>query len=473
MLFEDKSLEVILKGIREERLQVEKQLDIINEELKDYYENRQLKDEYIAEYGFLDVQGNTDLPMVAINLTEKIINKISLTYKYQPDRWLLSENEETKNLYNEWFAFNEEFGIGFKYAERYKNLLSKVLHRVYFDAEVKRWFSFVETNYNAHFTEENPLKPFAYSYPYKQVLDSDGNVKEDWWIFWSNEQMFFYIPGSDRTKPHPEFEEWVNPFGVIPAIELRNKYPVDQYESVGAIDLIRANQNINIALNNLNVMIHFQAFDQLVISGAQASDVKRVKTGVQEAIVNSAVDTKYELLGYSPKINECIEAIRMEIQSIAYVYNLKIAWSIDASPASGFSLLVQNIDLAEAREDDIELAKLHEKKMYKVITAMREYYSRFKMLDKEEPKIPLDGQLSVDFEESLRLPVQQSEEIAMRDWDINNNIKTPLDFMDSDMTEDEKLEKYNKNKQINGNLSTVEQMRAGLENQGVVIEPNV
>jgi hypothetical protein len=475
MLFEDKSLEAILEGIRRERLEVERQLDTINEELKDYYENRQLQDKYIAQYGFQDDQDNTDLPMMAINLTEKIINKISLTYKYQPERYILDESEEQKNLYNEWFAFNEEFGLGFKYAERYKNLLSKVLHRVHFNATNKQWYSYVETNYEAHFVDDDPLHPYAYSYPYKQVLDRDGNVKEDWWIFWSDEHMFYYIPGTEKTKTDPDFEEWVNPFSIIPAIELRNKYPVDQYESVGAIDLIRANQNVNIALNNLNMMIHFQAFDQLVISGAQANEVKRVKTGTAEAIVNSSIDTRYELLGYDPKINECIEAIRMEIQSIAYVYNLKIGWSIDSSPVSGFSLLVQNIDLSEQREDDIELAKLHEKKMYKVISTMQDYYSKFKMLG-DEPKLPLDGKISVDFEESLHLPINQAEEIQRKEFELKHNVITEVDLIienNPDMTPEEAEEKYKRNKRISGNLSAVDQVRAGLENQGVVIESNV
>ena len=471
MLFEDRSMDAILAGIRKERELVETQLEDINEELKDYYEGRQFQEGYIADYGFKNNLGKTDLPMVATNLTKKIINKISLTYKYQPERYIIS-GEERKNDLNEWFAFNEQFGIGYKYAERYKNLLGKVLHRVHFDARRKEWRSYIETIYEPHFiADEDPLTPFAYSYPYKQVLSPTGDIKEDWWIFWSDEQMFYYIPESNRIKPHPDFPEYENPFKIIPMAELRKEYPVDQYECLGALDLIKANQNINIALNNLNLMIHFQAFDQLVITGAQAEDIKRIKTGTQEAIVSSTPDTSYSLLNYQPKINECIEAIRTEIQMIAYVYDLKIAWSIDASPASGFSLLVQNIDLAEKREDDVELAKLHEKKMYKIISTMQDYYRRFRMIDPKEPKLDVNAEIMVDFEESLRLPIQQGEELEMRNWEIEHNTKTPLDYMDSDLTPEERLEKFYENKKINGNLSAAEQIRNNLEQRGVGVEP--
>jgi hypothetical protein len=76
----------------------------------------------------------------------------------------------------------------------------------------------------------------------------------------------------------------------------------------------------------------------------------------------------------------------------------------------------------------------------------------------------------VDFEESLRLPVQQSEELTMRDWEIEHNIKTPLDYMDNNLDHEERLEIYNKNKEINGNLSVADQVRRNLEAEGVTIE---
>jgi len=75
MLFEDKSLEIIQKTIRDERAEMEYQKESINDVLLDFYGNNQLQEEYLADYGFKDDKGKTDLPMMAVNLTKKIIDK--------------------------------------------------------------------------------------------------------------------------------------------------------------------------------------------------------------------------------------------------------------------------------------------------------------------------------------------------------------------------------------------------------------
>ena len=469
MLFEDKSLEIIRETIRKERAEAEYEKETANEMLLDFYGNNQLLPEYLSDYGFKDDQGNTDLPMSNINLTNKIINKISLAYKYPPERYISdSEGEEV----SEWFAFNNRFSLGYKYAERYKNLLGKILHRIHFDPEVKKWFPFIETVYEAHFLEDNPLYPYAYSYPYRQIIKSDIEAEEVWWVFWSNDFMFYYVPGTDRIKYDDLFApSGDNPFKVMPMVEMRNDFPIDSYECTGAIDLVRANQNINIALNNLNTMIYFQAHDQVVIEGAQPSDVKRIRLGSADPLVSPG-DVNFKLLGFNPKITESIDAIRFNIEAIGYVYNLKIGWSLDGNAASGFSLIVQNIDLSEAREDDIELMRIHETDMYRVLLNMQDYYKRFGMLDPAEPMLP-KGDLVTDFTESLQLPVNQVEEIQRKQFELDNNVITVVDLIQQDnpdMTPEEAEEKYLKNKKLNGTLTSAEVIRQGLEAEGVIIE---
>ena len=470
MLFEDKSLDIIKDTIKKERAEVEFQKETINDMLIDFYGNNQLADVYLADYGFKDAQGNTQLPMVNINLTKKIINKISLSYKYPPERYI-SDSEGTE--VSEWFAFNNRFSLGYKYAERYKNLLSKILHRAHFNPARKRWYSYVETMYEAHFLDNDPLYPYAFSYPYKQVIKSNVDAKDMWWAFWSDDYFFYYIPGTDKILYDETFAPTGdNPFKVMPMVEMRTDFPVDQYENTGAIDLVRSNQAINIAINNLNLMVYFQAHDQIVITGANPEDVSKIKIGTQDPIIISSTDTDTSLLNFDPKIIDSIETIRFNVQAIAYTYNLSINWALEYNPASGFSLLVQNIDLAEAREDDIELMKIHETDMYRVLRNMQDYYKRFRMLDPEEPKLP-DGDLVTDFEESLHLPINQVEEIQRKEFQLKHNVITPVDLIQEDnpdMNEDEAIEKFQRNKKTNGTLTAAEQVREGLEDQGVIIE---
>ena len=476
MIFQDKSMEAIVAGIKQERADVEQQRENVNDKLKDFYHNRQLLDEYLAEYGFQDEKDNTDLPMMSINITKKVIRKISLTYKNQPDRGLIDDTGKMSedNTLNDWFAFNERFTIGYKYAERYKNLLGSILHRPHFNAQRQRWYPYIETIFESHFTEDDPLNPYAYSYPIRTILDSNSDVKDQIWIFWSDEFVFEYIPGSDKIKAVENFaDDFTNPYKIMPLVEYRNDFPIDVYETVGAIDLVQANQNINIALNNLNLMIHYQAFDQTVIGGVDPAEVKRIKMGTQDPIISPNADTTFNLLGFNPKIVECVEAIKFNMQAIGYTYNLAINWALDYNPASGFSLLVQNIDLEEAREDDIELAKMHEKSMYKVLSNMQDYYKGYNMLDSAEPILPKDAKITVDFDESLSLPIMQSEDIQMKEFKLEHNVITELDLIKAenpDMDDEEALLKYKENKKLNGTLTAAETLREGFEAGGVVIE---
>jgi len=451
MLFRDLSEDIIKKSIAKEKMEVKFQYERVNEKLLDFYEDRQLRDEYTKEYGFKKQDGKTDLPMVSYNLTKKIINKISLVYKNPPERKL-----EKSEAYTEWLANNEMFDEAIKSAERYKNLLGKVLFRPHYKQQTDEWVFFVETYYEAHFLEGDPLNPVAYSYPKRQDNDPN-NVEKDWWAFWSNEYYFDYIPGTNRIRYDENFPDGKNPFDIIPFVELRDMFPVNQYDTSGAISLIQANENINIAMNDLNLMVHYQAFDQPIAKGITPTDVGKINAGPNKIIALTDIESDFSLLGYSPKITESIEAIKFAIQTVAYTYNLSINWAIESNPASGFSLLVQNIDLLEAREDDVSMAKFGEKRVYKVISAMNNYY-------KLKPQLP-DEALYVNFAD-IDFPVNQKEELDQRNWYIEHNIKTPLDYMDADLSEDEKLEQFKKNKEINGKLTARDRLAMTVEEVG-------
>ena len=455
-------MDVIIDTITKERIDLKVQLDDINEKLLDFYENRQLQDKYL-NYGFKREEGVYDTPMVSYNITKKIINKISLVYKEAPERTI-----GDSDVYEQWIAENPRFNLAIKEAERYKNLIGKILFRPRYMQDYKKWVFYIETYYQAHFLEGDPTNPVAYSYPIKQELSSVSRkeVREDWWVFWSDELHFEYIPGTNKQRPAAELSDFNNPFGIIPLVEMRDSFPVNQYDCSGAIDLVQANQAINVALNDLNVMVHYQAFDQMVGKGINEADVAKIKTGPRKIVLIGDPEADLSLLGYNPKIIDSIEAIKFQFKSIAQMYNINMEVSLDTSgPVSGFSLLVQNIDLLEAREDDVEVAAVGEKELYKVLQAIQGYY-------KTPPKFP-EGELNVDFQD-IRFPVNQTEELARWDWEIEKNAETVIDYMQSknpDLDDDEALEQYKKNKELNGKLTARDMLKETAQGAGIEIVP--
>ena len=264
----------------------------------------------------------------------------------------------------------------------------------------------------------------------------------------------------------------VNPFGVIPFVEFRDYVPVDQYHSLGAFTLAQANQQININMMNLNMAIQFQSFDQPYATGITEEDAARLKVGPNQWLATNKEGANYGLIGYNPKIMEIIEAVKSQVQLIAYTYNLAINWAIEGNPASGFSLIVQNIDLLEARHDDVEVAEVQEKELYKVLSTMQNWYIDNGHIQGEE-KLPLDAMPMVDFQE-IDFPINQKEELDRWDWEFKHNISTPIDYIQSkntDMDDEQAMTKYQDNKKILGKMTFKDRLKESLEAEGGAILP--
>ena len=464
MLFGDLSLETIKEGLVKLKKENIEQDKAIRVKLKNFYDGNQVNHDYLYKYGFKCDDKEILLPFGATNITKKIIDKTSLLYKEQPKIRL--DPVEKDDPYVQWIAENPDINIAKTTAERYKNLLHVILFApLYFYRKwessgdthiIAEWRYFIETDFIPHFHEDDPLHPFGYSILIKSNPNNQDKNQEkpQRWMFWSDNYYFFHDnTGKSFAADETDFK---NPFGVNPYIELRKNYPVDQYDSHGALDLVQTNQQINIAMADLNLMIHHQAFDQPYGTGISPEDAKDIEIGPHKLpIVSGEGDLK--LLGYNPEIAATIEAIRFQIHTIAWVYNVSIDWSIEGTSASGVALKIKNIDLLEAREDDVKFAVAAEKKIYDVIQKQHTHYKSVKKL-KDDITLPDKSSVLVNFED-IDFPLSEEERIKQDEHEFKWNISTPLDSImakDRDLDEKEAMVKYLKNKKINGQLTKAE-----------------
>ncbi len=145
--------EAILKARREK---LEEHNDIGNKSVE-FYRGLQYTPDYLEKFGF-DFK---KVPPLAVNLTKKIIDKISMCYKWAPDRYL--DDEKDTDQYRDFLEANPHMNVALKDAERYKNLLGNILFRIWFNDKTKIWRFFIETDFDPWFLEEDPLNPVAYS----------------------------------------------------------------------------------------------------------------------------------------------------------------------------------------------------------------------------------------------------------------------------------------------------------------------
>ena len=454
MLFKDLSIESIRKSIEDLREVGEVYEDSLKEKFKDFYEGRQTKDEYLANWGFKNKHGKLNLPPTSYNITKKIIDKISLVYKQPPMR-------EGGGDYAVWVADNPEMHHALKVAERYKNLLGMVLFRPAY--LMGKWRFFIETEYIPHFHEDDPLHPIGYSIPLKQ--DMTYAPDEEVWVFWSDDYYFFH-DNNGRVWYDENYPDGMNPYGVMPFVELRSDHPVDQYASTGALSLIEANEAVNVSMMNLSHMIHFQAFDQMWAQGVDSDSASRVEVGPNK-IIYLPDQASLNLLGFSPKITEAIEAVKFKIQAIGFTYNVAIDWSMEGSVASGVALKIRNMDLLEARQDDVDIARTQEQKIFAVLAAMQDLHRRTGEI-KNEPVINGNQPLTVNFDD-IEFPLSWQEEQAQWQWEFDHSISTPIDYMkskDADLDDEQAMQQYQDNKATQGKLTRGDILRSQLTMAG-------
>jgi len=389
-----------------------------------------------------------------------------MVYKQNPDRYFSNLED---NKFQEFIDKNKFFNIRMKQIEPLKNLFGNILARpMYFDGEFNYW---IETEFTPYFKPGNVLKPFAYSIPLRQdttVTDLGKIETVQKYMFWSDE--YYYIHDDEGNIEYdPEYPDGINPFGRLPFVEIRKDMAVDEYWPQGAIDLVEANIAVNVALSNLNYISHFQAFNQPVGRGIDDEAAANLRVGASRLISLSDPDMDLSLLSYSPQITAAIEAIKFNVEAIANMYNVNVKFSLDGNPASGFSLLVQNIDLLEAREYDVEISEYYEQEIYKVIQVQDEVLN----LGYKLPKLEGETNLIIDFAE-INFPVNQDEQQKKDDWQIQNNVITPIDVIQREqgLSEDEAMERWEKNKQLNEKLTSWQSaLKTTLEQEGAVIEP--
>ena len=449
--------------VRQSIAQAREKNAAINEEnrekLDDFYHGRQMKPQYLKNYGFDDV----NLPLHSINLTKKIIDKISLVYKNRPDR-KIGESDKYTDFINE----NLRLVIAFKRAERLKNLFGNVLFRpMWYNGRFHFW---IETEFIPYFLDGDPLTPIAYSIPVKRdttITEKNKIEEKQWYMYWSNE--YYYWHDTDgNIKYDPNYPDGRNPFGLMPFVEIRTDDPLNEYWPEGAIDLVQANMSINVMLNNLNYIAHFQAFNQPYGVGIQQEDAESIKIGANHFIGLSQPDMDLRLLNYSPQIAQLVDMIKAQVEFVSQMYNVNIQWSLDGTPPSGFSLVVRNIDLLEAREDSVEYAQMYEQQVYDVIQRQ----DKVLKLGYGLPERTKETKLIVDFHE-ISFPVSAAEETGKWTWKFDNNIATPVDYIQADqnLTEDDAQERYNQNKEVNQKLTIREQVLANeIKAQGALVK---
>jgi len=389
-LLKDKLLETKLMMSHSRRNEIRKHLDYYSGVSTDQYINR-----------YFNGDAFNEIPPTLTNFTRKFINKISRIYSLGAKR---NAGGDTKK-YDELIPTKD---VRMKHAERMTRLIGTIANRIHWRDD--GFFDYRPIYYFESYFEENPFEPSAIIYPLLNSTADLSNAENLQWEYWDKEK--YGIMREDGNM----IQEKDNPYGIIPFVFTHREDQIDSFFVEGASDIVNCNEQVNIALTEMNLGMRFNMFGQPWVTGLN-SDQSLLRAG-SDTILDMGDDGQYNITSPQGNIVEAIENIKFQMEMIAMNNHLWIQWAESGGEVpSGISLMIKDMERKEDYYDDIALWRLYEKDFYSVERVIAEYNG-----------ISLPEEFGVDFQE-VEYPKTVQDQILKDDFDLKNNLITQAKIM--------------------------------------------
>ena len=409
-VLKDKLLETKLMMSHARRNEIRKHLD--------YYSGVSTE-QYINNYFSGDAF--SEIPPSMTNFTRKFINKISRIYSLGAKRNVGNKRYEELTTTKD---------VRMKHSERMTRLLGTIANRVHWR---DGFFDYRPIYYFEAYFDENPFIPTAIVYPLLNNSSDLSNTDNLQWEYWDSEKYGIMNEDGKMT------EEVENPYGMLPFVFTHREDQLDSFFVEGASDVVSCNEQVNIALTEMNLGMRFNMFGQPWVTGLRA-DQSMLRAG-SNTILDMGEDGAYNITSPSGNIQEAIDNIKFQIELVASNNHLWIQWAESGGEVpSGISLMIKDMERKEDYYDDIALWRLYEQDFYNVERRIAEYNG-----------ISLPEEFGVDFEE-VEYPKTVQDQILKDEFDIQNNLTTRAKIMvreNKDLTEKQAQKLIDENRRVN------------------------
>jgi len=394
MIVYSNAKDIIEESIRQLKWENQSAMLETRDEALDYYTyNNTAK--YIDQYFSGTLQ--QEIPIYCVNLTKKLINRISLVYKDRPIRDV--ENDK-------YYEFTEDKDYKMKSFERVHNLLGTVAVHVGWEDGKFKYNPIM--NFVPVMDPYDPLKPIGITYPLNKATGDWRNTDEDMYVYWSAEQHYMFDSTGKIIKVN---EDNVNPYGVLPFAFIQPTHMVDEFFNEGAMDIALGNKQIDIAMTMLQHHIR-TAGGQFVIEGRV--DANNIQLGLNKVVVVD--EGSMSNISSNTDITSIKEGIEFQLKTIAFNNNLNFDFGLSGSK-SGVALKIENLELLEAREDEVEKWRRAEKHIYEIE----------RQIVQVETGLQLPESIALDYSE-VKFPDFDAERDEW-DWKFKHGIADRFDYL--------------------------------------------
>lgn len=324
--------------------------------------------------------------LFCINIVRKIVNRKAMVYKAAPVRSFKGwEQERGESLYRAIGA-----NTVLKKANRLTKLLKTTAIQVGWNG-VQPSLAIVTPNILDVVADEPELPSrIVVTYP---GASASATVYADW-----TESSFIRRDWRGFALFDQGNSDGVNPYRLLPFVPLFDSAPDDAFFLPGGDDIIEAQRAINVALANLWRAIELQSHGQAWAKGLAGGEVLRAGP---DRTIALPTDGAFGFAAPNTPIEDVLKAIEFLIKQTAVANDLAAnVFELDAKAESAAAKNAENRDLIEARQDDLDLWRLYETRLFEVLK---------RVVNTHRPNsIPEAATLSVDFGEI-------GEELSERD----------------------------------------------------------
>ena len=344
------------------------------------------------------------IPVANVNITKRIIDRISLVYMKPPKREYSNENFPV-------LLHEKDFKM--QRAERMTNLLEHILIKPTWRNGILDYDIIMD--FEAMFGED-PLRPIGYTYPLSikaSVMDDTPELT----AYWDNENTFVF-DNNGKIQDDPDNPEHITPYGVLPFVEcFRNGRPEYSYiDTSPVMDCIATNLEVNVSETNSNANTMFQSFGYLYVNGSQV-EKDTLEVG-QDKISFLGIDGTMNIVSPPNTVDALARSIEHSYKLLAQNYHLNISFVEGTTAQSGVALKLRNTELQDSRISDIIRWKGVEQKIFELESIILGV----------EAGINGGELLKVDYEEQEEI-LSAEERRAKWDWELSHGIIDVADVL--------------------------------------------
>jgi len=385
------------------------------EKAYNYYKGR--TDEYLKAY-YKNNKGTPiydKIPIPTIELTRRVINRVSLVYMQPPIR------EYTNEVLQD---FTKQKDHKMQRAERLTNLLECLLLKPTWRNGLIEYD--IIRDYEPIFGDD-PLTPIAITYPLS-VKDNVMDTTPELWAYWDDEHHYTYEKTTGKVMTTEDNPEMANPYQILPFVECyRDGKPEASYLDTDASNgLIATNEMVNIAEFNKAANLQFQSFGFGFISGSNI-DYDKIEIG-QDKWSALGHDGTLGMVSPPNTVDSISSAITNSYKLLAQNYGLDASFAEGVSAESGVSRRLRMQELLDNRSSDVTRWNDIEKRIFEV---------EARILAVEVGR-DAGFLMNVDYTESTDI-LSAEEQRVKWDWELSNGLIDKADILmqqDPDKYED-------------------------------------